>query len=427
MKRKAASGSNSSSSSSSNFSAKASTATAATARGASAVEEAAAGSTTTTTRTAAAAATAAKKSKLDTTTASTTTSITTTTTTTTTSSRGGSSKKLDLLKKALLKTKSRDQAPKLPRPSPASTASSATTAPTRANLPKTTTTKTTASPAHRQQQQPASRLKRTDAQQPQGEVPTTTAATSAAAGMAQLTPLQEKMRKALAGGRFRMINEALYTRPSKEAVKMFAEEPETFEIYHQGFRAQVESWPSNPVDHYIQTLGNTPPTTSTGPLTIADLGCGEAALAAALHACNTPERERFRVHSFDLASPNERVVACDIRRVPLGDAKVDVAVFCLSLMGTNFLEFLVEAWRILKMGGQLKIAEVVSRFSDLDRFIKAVERIGFKFVAKDTRNKMFVLFEFTKSTRIMALLNEVLESTAAEKVPLLKPCIYKRR
>jgi ribosomal RNA-processing protein 8 len=46
--------------------------------------------------------------------------------------------------------------------------------------------------------------------------------------------------------------------------------------------------------------------------------------------------------------------------VPLKSKTVDVAVFCLSLMGTNLADFLREAHRALKDVGILKIAEVRS-------------------------------------------------------------------
>lgn len=37
-------------------------------------------------------------------------------------------------------------------------------------------------------------------------------------------------------------------------------------------------------------------------------------------------------------------------QVPISSASVDVAVFCLSLMGTNLVDFLREAHRVLKPG-----------------------------------------------------------------------------
>lgn len=39
-----------------------------------------------------------------------------------------------------------------------------------------------------------------------------------------------------------------------------------------------------------------------------------------------------------------------LQQVPLGESSVDVAVFCLSLMGTNLADYLTEAHRVLKTG-----------------------------------------------------------------------------
>ena len=48
-------------------------------------------------------------------------------------------------------------------------------------------------------------------------------------------------------------------------------------------------------------------------------------------------------------------------------------------MGTNYIDFILEAKRILKMGGFLIISEVVSRFSDLRIFVKMIKSFGFVF------------------------------------------------
>ena len=51
------------------------------------------------------------------------------------------------------------------------------------------------------------------------------------------------------------------------------------------------------------------------------------------------------------------MTACDIRKTPLEEGSVNVAVFSLSLMATNVNDFILEANRILVNGGKLIIAE----------------------------------------------------------------------
>lgn len=56
------------------------------------------------------------------------------------------------------------------------------------------------------------------------------------------------------------------------------------------------------------------------------------------------------MHSFDFIAANDHVIACDMAHVPLKSGSVDVAVFCLSLMGTNLRDYFLEANRVLKVG-----------------------------------------------------------------------------
>lgn len=67
-----------------------------------------------------------------------------------------------------------------------------------------------------------------------------------------------------------------------------------------------------------------------------------------------------KTHSFDLHAVEDHVTKCDMRNVPLPDASVHVAVFCLSLMGSDVTAFLLEARRVLVDGGRVKIAEVTT-------------------------------------------------------------------
>lgn len=84
------------------------------------------------------------------------------------------------------------------------------------------------------------------------------------------------------------------------------ENPALFDAYHEGFRTQTEGWHTNPVDLAIAWLR-----AKSGKVrVVADLGCGDAKIGQELARTHT-------VHSFDLVSRNERVVACNIASVPL--------------------------------------------------------------------------------------------------------------
>ena len=69
------------------------------------------------------------------------------------------------------------------------------------------------------------------------------------------------------------------------------------------------------------------------------------------------------------------------------NASVDLAVMCLSLMGTNYPDFIREANRVLKPSALLKIAEVKSRFTSIDAFVKLLRELGFQLIEKVTLKK----------------------------------------
>lgn len=223
-----------------------------------------------------------------------------------------------------------------------------------------------------------------------------------------LTALQKSMRSKLASARFRHLNESLYTKPSVESLSLFKEDPSMFEDYHRGFAQQVEVWPSNPVDGYIGSIltraklnlrepkkpftktkqgpkpqqqpedahlgvhktGDAKPLFRThGHCTIADLGCGTASLAYRLQTHLKPLN--LTINSYDLSKPtgpsHSLVTIADIAKLPLQSESIDVAIFCLALMGTNWLDFIDEAYRILHWKGELWVSEIKSRFGRVDK------------------------------------------------------------
>ncbi len=181
-------------------------------------------------------------------------------------------------------------------------------------------------------------------------------------------------------------------------------------------------WPVNPVDLLIEGLKRDLVSSKVAVkvLQVADMGCGEAKIMAHFES-----DKRVKINSFDLAAARPGVVVADMTKVPLPSHSVDVVIFCLSLMNTNFLDALREARRVLKAeGGILRVAEVESRFDDgPDAFISAVESLGFKKTSFDKSHRVFWLFEF-KSANTAGKQNGV--SLPMEK-KLLKPCLYKKR
>lgn len=222
----------------------------------------------------------------------------------------------------------------------------------------------------------------------------------------EVLPLRERMMMKLKASRFRYLNETLYNNSSIESKKYFKEDPDSFKAYHDGYKQQVLQWPLNPLDVIIESVKNMPDNHI-----IADFGCGEALLATSV-----PQK----VHSFDLVSVNERVQACDMAHTPLLTNSVHAVVFCLSLMGTNLGDYIAEANRVLKKDGILKIAEIESRFEQVEDFIKLLNNYGFVNTWKDLSQNLFYFLDFKKVKDI---------TKDRHKLPqiALKSCIYKKR
>jgi len=222
--------------------------------------------------------------------------------------------------------------------------------------------------------------------------------------------LAEEAKLKLSASRFRYLNEQLYTQPGNASAKLFKSDPSLFTSYHQGFQHQAEQWPLDPLNNIIADCLRL-----DDEAVIADFGCGEARLSRSVEN---------KVYSFDLVALNDRVTACDMANVPLADNSVDVAVFCLALMGTNIRDFLFEATRVLKVGGTLKIAELESRFQGeactIDTFIAGVQKFGLKNSWKDLKKDFFYFLDFKKVQDIKKKKGKLPEIE-------LKPCLYKKR
>lgn len=232
----------------------------------------------------------------------------------------------------------------------------------------------------------------------------------------------DKNKEKLAGARFRHLNQRLYEISSEEAVDYFQKDPKEFVHYHVGFRSQTKQWPVNPVDLFCDRLTQKIDVLSKSKkacsLVIADVGCGEAQIARRIQSKGPVSVE---MHSFDLVACNASVTVANMSSLPLQDESVDIAVYSLSLMNTDYSSALDEATRILKSGtGQLWIAEVSSRFErgSLEQFIEGLRERGFAIRSVDQSNKVFVMISATKKQE---------RQSDAISFPTLKACLYKKR
>ncbi|EDX07782.1 ribosomal RNA-processing protein 8 [Drosophila simulans] len=217
--------------------------------------------------------------------------------------------------------------------------------------------------------------------------------------------LASRLQSELLGGRFRYINEQLYSTTSRKAEALFRKDSSAFEAYHAGYRQQVEKWPINPLNRIIKTIMKIPKTAIIG-----DFGCGEGKLAQSV-----PNK----VYSMDLVAARSDIIACNMTDTPLQARSLDVAVYCLSLMGTDLNEFFLEANRVLNLHGSVYIAEIQSRFEDVREFVRCLNACGFDLIKKDVAVNYFYFFQFMKMRHV--------PKNTKMKAFSLKPCLYRKR
>jgi ribosomal RNA-processing protein 8 len=219
--------------------------------------------------------------------------------------------------------------------------------------------------------------------------------------------MKRNRKDKLDAGKFRLINEILYTSNSADSWELFQKDPSYFHIYHQGFNTQVSSWPINPlkiVENEIRRLA------TDHKVIVTDLGCGQGDLEI-----NLKDLDNVIVYSYDLISTKEHVIECDISKLPIRNRKVDIVVFCLSLMGINHVQMIKEAHRVLKKQGILIIAEVSTRFSQ-EKMISDLRKLGFKSIKIITPNTFFTVFVLKK-----------IKASDEDVFKILEPCKYKKR
>jgi hypothetical protein len=183
-------------------------------------------------------------------------------------------------------------------------------------------------------------------------------------------PLPPELREAtlVRHGDFSVINRRWTVSSSRTTQERLQKDPTEWYLYHTLYREARATWPEHPVTRLADQIRLRP------DWVVGDFGCGECLLQAAV-----PNR----VVGLDHVAWDPTVIAGDMAATPLEPASLDVAVFSLSLMGTNWHDYLREAHRTLKPYGHLFIAEPVGRWRDAPSALRAaVEAAGFRLIGE---------------------------------------------
>jgi putative methyltransferase len=177
----------------------------------------------------------------------------------------------------------------------------------------------------------------------------------------QLIPveIEQRVRKY---GDFTRLNNQINNENSETTHERMLKDQKEWEEYHRRYKEARKTCSVIPYEEIIKRIKQLSPR-----LQIGDFGCGEAKIMEAIRA--------QRVYSFDHVAINDKVTACDMKKVSLADDALDVAIFSLSLMGKNWHDYIKEAKRGLVTNGILTIAETTKsmkvRLSKLRDVIKA--------------------------------------------------------
>jgi len=142
--------------------------------------------------------------------------------------------------------------------------------------------------------------------------------------------------------------------------------------YHDKLDPIRRGWDIDPLDVIASKItGLKLPAHIIKKYVIGDFGCGRCRLADVL--------KENRMYSFDHHDIlDDRIIPCDIKSVPLKNGQLDIAVFCLSLMG--------ETKRCLTKNGLLFIAETTRSLDGrLHNLREIVKEQGFEINSDEVR------------------------------------------
>ena len=180
------------------------------------------------------------------------------------------------------------------------------------------------------------------------------------------------------------IHQKASTSSSSHMNEYFRSNPDKWREYHSIREENKKEWVEDPINVIAEKLNK------NRHQVIADLGCG-------MNQLKTLVNSYSQWYSFDHYSDDETVIKADISdlREYLQDNSVDAAVFCMSLWGTNYMDYIKESYRYLKNGGIVYVAEPKDKINQSE-LIGGATQIGFEIISIDFERNGKSYIEFKK-------------------------------
>ena len=183
-------------------------------------------------------------------------------------------------------------------------------------------------------------------------------------------------------GDFSEINKIWSITKSDNTHERLSRDPSEWYYYHTLYSEKRKAWLEIPYVEIAKKINVRP------DWVVGDFGCGENLLSKEI---------TNKVHSFDHVAIDDSVYACDIKNVPIEDDILDVAVFSLSLMGSNYTDYFKEAYRTLKTYGNIFVCEPASKWEGREDELKAyIESTGFKCFGAIKNTDKFIYIDGVK-------------------------------
>ena len=174
-------------------------------------------------------------------------------------------------------------------------------------------------------------------------------------------------------GDFSEMNKSWSITRSENTFKRLKNNEKEWYHYHDLYKKRRKDWDEIPYLEIAKKIKKCP------EWIVADMGCGENLLS---------KEVSNKVHAFDYVAIDKDVTACDMSSIPLADQEINAIVFCLSLMGSNYLDYIKEGFRVTKPYGNIFICEPKKKVEKrIEVLKKEIESIGFKIIEVTTSSQ----------------------------------------